>query len=423
MPSARAFARPSGTMSSFPTTARSIEIALLVGVAAALPILEAPKNILWALYLILWFVNRARSRDFGGPWSGWDTLFAAWIGSGFLVAAFAGVRYSEWGGATDLFRYGSLLWLVARARYRVAELAVVLLAVIAGTLVALAYGYWEWGVTGKRRFIELKSVGHVNHSSIYLAIVLGATAAALLAYWERWSNARRATGIALTLALGASLVAMESRGAIGVAALLAVVMGLAWHRRSKMLAAATIGLVVVGVATVLIVRPEVVRKQERNLENANVLSFRDGIWRMGLAMWERYPLFGVGMDNYSRVSPEDIARWNAERGRAHDASRYMGTSHAHSLYVNTLAERGLVGAAALGAVLLAWGWSLVRAYPRGDAAPEAWWLWGAALSAWVITVGVGVVNTTLHHEHGLLAALLLALWLAYQRGRPRRGRR
>ena len=32
--------------------------------------------------------------------------------------------------------------------------------------------------------------------------------------------------------------------------------------------------------------------------------------------------------------------------------------------------------------------------------------------AWIVTCGVGMVNTTLHHEHGLLAALLLGLWLS-----------
>jgi len=35
----------------------------------------------------------------------------------------------------------------------------------------------------------------------------------------------------------------------------------------------------------------------------------------------------------------------------------------------------------------------------------------AATSAWLVTIVVGIVNTTFHHEHGLLAALLLGLWL------------
>ena len=41
-----------------------------------------------------------------------------------------------------------------------------------------------------------------------------------------------------------------------------------------------------------------------------------------------------------------------------------------------------------------------------------WALWGGAFSAWLVTAGVGLVNTTLHHEHGILATLLLGFWLA-----------
>jgi hypothetical protein len=34
-----------------------------------------------------------------------------------------------------------------------------------------------------------------------------------------------------------------------------------------------------------------------------------------------------------------------------------------------------------------------------------------------VTIGVGLVNTTLHHEHGILAALLFGLWLSKRPGR------
>jgi hypothetical protein len=56
--------------------------------------------------------------------------------------------------------------------------------------------------------------------------------------------------------------------------------------------------------------------------------------------------------------------------------------------------------------------SLLRNRPVASADDEAWLLWGAAATAWLVTVGVGLVNTTLHHEHGILAVLLLGLWLS-----------
>ncbi len=39
-----------------------LELAALIGLAAVLPLLEAPKSLFWALYVLAWFVNRARAR-------------------------------------------------------------------------------------------------------------------------------------------------------------------------------------------------------------------------------------------------------------------------------------------------------------------------------------------------------------------------
>jgi len=71
------------------------EHAALVGLAFFLPLYEAPKNILWLAFVVLWLANRFRARDFGGRWDGWDTLIALWIASGYAAAAFAGIHGDE----------------------------------------------------------------------------------------------------------------------------------------------------------------------------------------------------------------------------------------------------------------------------------------------------------------------------------------
>ena len=38
-----------------------VETALLVGLCLVLPILEAPKNLLWLAYVAAWIVNRAQA--------------------------------------------------------------------------------------------------------------------------------------------------------------------------------------------------------------------------------------------------------------------------------------------------------------------------------------------------------------------------
>ena len=55
---------------------------------------------------------------------------------------------------------------------------------------------------------------------------------------------------------------------------------------------------------------------------------------------------------------------------------------------------------------------LARHLPRHGDPPASVALWFACGSAWLVTVLIGFANTTLHHEHAMLAMLALALALA-----------
>ena len=326
------------------------------------------------------------------------------------------MHHKEWGGALDLLRYGSVLWLLKRSRFDERELAVLFGALAIGAVGALAHGYWRLEVTGQRRFLELKSVGHVNHSAIYLAILLGATVSVVAAYWRRLSPSMRAAAAMLLALFAVSLFVMQSRTAIAVTLALVVLLGIAWWPRARLVALATILAAAVVVVVALVARVDVVKKQEDRAAEGNVLAYRAQIWNTARATWQRFPLFGVGMSNYSVIPPEAVREWRAQAGKPYEEKDFVVRSgHAHSLYYNTLAERGTVGFAALAAVLLAWAWRLVRRYPGRAGDDRAWALWGGALSGWFVTVFAGVGNTSLHHEHALLSVILLGLWLADDR--------
>jgi O-antigen ligase len=390
-----------------------VETALLLGLCFFLPLLEAPKNLLWLAYAATWLVNRVRARDFGGPWDLWDSLIGVWIASGFVVAAFAGLDGTQWWGAGDLLRYGSLLWLVKRARYDRRQIRSILGMLVASTVVGLAIGHGQL-LSGRATSgtLELHSVGHVNHTAIYLAIMLAVCTAWLFSRWRAWRAGTRAVALSVIALVIVSLVVSASRGAIGVGLALLPILAAAWWPRSRMPMA--ISAVVVAVVSGIAVfgGAEVIRKHFDDVQADNVLAYRDGIWRVALVAWSRHPWFGVGMDNYSRITPERIRAWDADASRPHDPGRYYFTTHGHSIYANTLAERGAVGAAVLAVVLIAWAVFLAGYRPRRTDPDEEWLVWGCAAGAWFITTAVGLVNTTLHHEHGMLAAILLGLWLS-----------
>lgn len=387
-----------------------VEVGLLVALAFFLPLLEAPKNLAWLGFAAAWLWNRFRARDFGGRWDLWDTLIACWIASAYVVAAFAPIPLQEWKGANDVLRYVSILWMVKRGRYGAAELRLVLGALVLSTLVSLVPGWWNY-LTNRTVALQLKSVGHVNHSAIYLAIMVGVASAWLFAHWRGWSTARRYTGLAVCGLLVAALITMASRGAVAASFLLVLLLSVAWWPRWRAPLVAGIAAMVVALALAVAMDVEIVSKHQRVSAKDGVLNARDRIWNMGLVAWERYPGFGVGPSNYSIISLERVQEWRRLAGKPFDAKQYAGSSHAHSLYVNTLVERGVAGSLALLAVLFAWAAWLVRHRPRAPDGDLDWLLWGSALSGLVITVTVGLVNTTLHHEHGILATLLLGLWL------------
>lgn len=395
------------------------EIALLVAFCLFLPLVEFWKAVAWLAYVLVWIVNRLRTGSIGNSWRGWDTVIVVWIGTAYVCAAFAGLGGSPWAKTGDLATHTLLLWFVMRAGYPERELRWVLGALVISTVVGLVHGYWRIsrGVIEFDR-LQLHSVGHVNHTAIYLAIVLGLWASWLFARWRSWGSVRRAMGLSIAAFFLASLVVTASRGAVVVGFLLVLALAAAWWPRWRAplvvsaLAAALVSALLIGFGAV------VVQKHADIAAKQNVLSHRDGIWRLGLVAWEKYPWFGVGKDNYSRITHDLVRSSLAESGKDFDAQRYVRANHAHSLYVNTLVERGVVGFAALAALLLSWLVTLWRFRPRPEAEDFAWLAWGGASSAWVVTAGVGAVNTTLHHEHGLLAALLLGLWLSTLPPRP-----
>ncbi len=389
------------------------ESALLLALCFFIPLLESPKNLLWLAYAATWFVNRVRARNFGGPWDLWDSLIAVWIASGFVVAAFAGLDGGQWRGAGDLLRYGSLLWLVKRAGYDRRQIRWVLGMLIASTVVGLAIGHAHlWNGTARSGTLELHSVGHVNHTATYLGIMLGVCAAWVFSRWHGWRIGTRAVGLSVTALVLVSLVVTASRGALVAGLLLLPLLAAAWWPRSRIPMAISAAVVILVAAIAVLGGAEAVRKHWDNAQANNLFSYRDGLWRVAVAAWRQHRWFGVGMDNFGRITPERVRAWDAGAGRPHDAGRYYFSSHGHSLYGNTLAERGVVGASALFVVLVAWATFLLRYRPGRADDDEDWLVWGCAVGAWVITAAAGLVNTTLHHEHGILAALLLGLWLS-----------
>mgnify|MGYP000957714653 FL=1 len=388
----------------------------LLAMVAFLPALEAPKKIAVVLFLAFWVINRWRSKEWGGPWSGWDFTALALIGGAYASAAFGAFWPDKGlGAANDVLIYGLVFLALRRSRFEEKFLWRLFAVAIVATLLTLLYGYWGLLVTKKRVFLGLNSVGHVNHSAIYMAIIFSMALA--------WAGAaigslRQRTLLWVAVAmLWLSLFVSGARGAL----IPVVVFVLLWlFARAGMMRRALwkpVLLVVLMLGGAVALVPGVVEKTKFNFETKQVASYRPALAKVALLAVREYPTFGVGISNFAKIDPEVVAGWQVKSGQVFDPQDLYFSTHAHSLYFNTLAERGLVGLLTVLAFLVGIGLALLRLRPSGASTPLQQTLWGATLGAWVITAVGGVFNTTLHHEHALIAMVVFGIWLAQTRTR------
>ncbi len=394
---------------------RPVELSLLALLLLAVPALEAPKNILCLLYLLAWTINRIRERDWGGPFDVWDALILFWVSSGLVAAAFAGLPPSNWVNGMDPLRYGLLLLALKRSGYSIEVLLHILVVTVAATLISLAVGFWE--LYGSRRLtsLELHSVGHVNHSAIYLAISLAMAVALALSYWGVLRTAMRGMIALVVAVLFVGLLVSSSRGAIGAGVIALILIGVGFWRRLTRFGLVALAICVALVVGGVISNEAVVKKHHELASASNAMSYRPQIWNVSIAAWQQFPLTGVGPANFSLITLDRIKPWRKAEDPPIDETQYFPISHAHSVFFNTLAERGTYGIVALMLLLIWWAVDLIRKRPADPSAHAVWAIWGASAGALVVNVIAGLVNTTLHHEHAILSAVCIGCWLSQLR--------
>lgn len=363
------------------------------------PLLEAPKNIGMGLTLLVFIAWTIKTKSYS--FKGWDIFFLL-----FLIAPFIGVPFAseptKFGVVGDILRYTLFGWIVYRAGFSETQRLGVAFWATLGTAIGLVYGAWAHYINGVGDFWTLNSVGHVNHAAIYNAIITGMALTTLLTYWRTFTLANRLMWLAMLLLCLVFVVAGESRATFGAVFAMMLGLGIVFARKNLKILFGAVGTIVLLIVVALVADVRVVAKQETNNSHNIVLSYRDTIWKAGLEEAKKHPLFGVGKENFGDIYIEG----EGFTGENHHSS------HAHNIYVNTLTEGGIWGLGWLLALFGGVGIGLLRNLPGKASSTAHWAAWGYGASALCITMVVGLVNTTFHHEHGNLAMLGFALWLA-----------
>jgi len=386
----------------------------------SLPSIEAPKNIFLVAFLsvaIFLEINQYKKKHFS--WSAWDMIFLLIVVTAGLSSLFAGMPHlEEWKGYRVLLTAILTGWLLSRIPFSKFNLISLFNMIIYSTIPPLLWGIYELFVIKTKSALQLHSVGHVNHSAIYLVMIFGATFTLCLTSFNNskmnisLEKNKRWLLVLLSLLFFTSLIIGESRGAFGIAILLTLILLFLIPKNKKITWFGLFSLFFVLIFSVINKTP-IVEKQIANQENNNILSSRDKVWNVSIEAARFNPIFGIGMSNWHFISLDQLKSSVERRHKTFNPNDYFFPGHSHNLYLTALVERGFVGLIVTFVFMGYWLRHLLISFWWAKKSNQALCLWGGSFSAWIATFGIGVVNTTFHHEHAILACLFLGLYINY----------
>lgn len=138
--------------------------------------------------------------------------------------------------------------------------------------------------------------------------------------------------IILVIIMIASLLLTQKRSVIVVLSLILIIMIIALKRNriaTKVVRKLILVLVVIGIILIIII-PDTLKVFNRFFEGGRLyLSGRDNLWDYAKGMFYDRPLFGYGIGTYNIY--------------CNDMGYFSGAMHAHNIYLQLLAEVGIVG--------------------------------------------------------------------------------
>jgi O-antigen ligase len=355
----------------------------------SIPLFESPKTIFLVIASLLFFIRRYVEKDYRNiffikdPRLGLLSLALA----ASISAIFAQKPLLAIHGSFDFLKMYLLFIIVANDFSDRRSIKTIVLTVIASTTIASIWGLTEY-IIGKSATIELNSVGHVNHSSVYLALSLVLAISMLLL--SQNSSEKNFMLISAFVIL-VVLILSGSRATLGAFSIALIGMFL-FGKKKKLFIYIIMAVITTAVITLAFVPQPSLLQKVTSLSDQSLLG-RIILWEKAWELFLSHPLIGVGAKHFKFYNTLEFG------------------SHAHSLYFNTLAQLGIVGFTSLAFLFYLVINSLKASYGRNL-------LWNAALGAFIVVSINGTLNTMLHSEHGLLFSLIVAIGLTANGSNP-----
>jgi putative inorganic carbon (hco3(-)) transporter len=292
-------------------------------------------------------------------------LFVAWAWLSTLWAEDAGVVP----GTVLRFALNfSLLAIVYAALRTPRNAQILIVCMIAGAVLSAAIGFLNPAASTSADAGRLTGAG-VNSNQLGLFMVGSAVLAATLAMIRGFSGVTRLLLAAAAVICMLALLKTGSREAL-LGFLVALIVGTAFAgrgRRALAMLLTSVAILSAGVYIAVFAPPDI-RERVTQLDGG---SGREDIWRVGARMVRANPVLGVGAGNFIVSSKHYLLQPGVVRRADYIIDE---PKEAHNIYLNVLAELGVVGLGAFLAIvasMLACGVLAARTFAqRRDASME-----------------------------------------------------
>ena len=401
-------------LSSIYNLSRSNLIILLVAlIVLFLPNLEAPKNVFFLGLILVWVLFSFKSRDFGGRWNHFDSIFLLFFLVNILVALNAHFEHNQpIKGANDIFRIIIFGWVVSRIRFSKRNFSVL---VFCNALSVLTVAINLYSCPKLGECIMLNSVGHVNHTAIYLLISLSLTLPFLIEKYRVFSKTFNFFAVCYLFFISYMIIATNSRAAFGALVLIFLTIFIFYSLKGDLKKLYLFGsIALISIIISLISPPKVI---DKFYHGTSIIGFspRQTIRNFAYEVFKIDPILGTGMSNFPNFGLDDI-KDNVINEKGIDwwqkkaNETYLPYAHPHNLYYAYLSGGGIIF---LVTMLLFWS-NIIKEIIKDYKERKSWILLPVSLIV-LVNLIVGFFNTTFENEHGLLSMLVLGIFLSQRR--------
>ena len=159
--------------------------------------------------------------------------------------------------------------------------------------------------------------------------------------------------------------------------------------------------------------PKVIEKQILSQHDYHsILAGRENAWSTAFEIARLNPLLGIGSGNWKYIDLDQVKFSVESRGETFNAEDFaLQWGHPHNIYLSNLVDRGILGLITFLSFMAIWLITLIKSYKKFNQDSKAMLFIMGSFSAWISIFGIGLVNTTFHHENALLALFFLGLHL------------